>query len=558
MKDLFQPKFENMREMLMSNLIAFPNSPAIHIKTDENSFATIAYEKFVQDVFSLGTSLINRGYKDKKIAIYGKNSYEWLVSYFAVFCGVGTVVPLDSQLSSSELESALNRVESEAIIYSKDMNKKIEEIKDKTSLDLLIPYDEDKDINVNSLINEGYQLMKEGNRDYLDLKIDSNAPLSLVFTSGTTSEPKIAMLSHKNIAFNVKSVTQQVPVYTWDKFFSILPFNHVLGTLEFSVALSMGASLAICDNLKSIQKDMKTIKPTFMIVVPRVLEMFVNKINKEIDKKGLVGNIANGMAKITNITDRMRITNKRKFFHEIHDNFGGELRIIIVGGAPMNPKDSKRMTSFGIAVRQGYGLTECAPLVTVNGMNDFRHDSVGQPIPGCNVKIANPDKKGIGEVAVQGEQVMLGYYNDPIATAEAIKEDGYLYTGDLGKMNRKRFMKLSGRNKNLIVLSNGKNISPEELETLIGTTDIISEVVITLEKGTNGKDLLTAEFEVAEEIMEEIRNNSIREEEIKKIIWKYVSTINSTTAEYKRIQQIKIRAVAFERTSTLKVKRHAK
>lgn len=558
MKDLIEPKFENMKEMLINNLDLCPNSAAIHIKISDDEYKTITYEQFVQDVFSLGTALISRGFKDKNIAIYGKNSYEWLVSYFAVFCGVGTVVPLDSQLSARELEKALNRVDSEAVIYSKETAKKIEEVKDKIPAKLLINYNGEEEITISNLIKEGYQQIKEGNRDYIDAKIDSEKPLSLVLTSGTTNEPKIVMLNHKNIVFNVKSVTQQVPVYTWDKFFSILPFNHVLGTLEFSVALSMGASLAICDNLKNIQKDMKIIQPTFMIVVPRVLEMFVNRIDNEIKKKGVVGKLANSMAKITYITDRMGITNKRKFFHEIHENFGGKLRILFVGGAPVNPRDSKRLSSFGIDVRQGYGLTECSPLVTVNSIKYFRHDSVGQPIPGCDVKIASPNKKGIGEVAVKGDQVMVGYYNDPEATAIAIKEDGYFYTTDLGAMNRKKFVKLHGRNTNLIVIANGKKISPEELETLVGNIDLISDIIVYLEKGNNGREVLTAEIELSEDMLEEIKNNPNKLEDIKQLIWNHIRIVNTKVADYKKIQQIKIRESAFERTSTLKIKRYKK
>lgn len=553
MKNLIEPQFENMKELLIRNLAICPSSPAIHIKTDENTFMAITYEQFIQDVFSLGTALINRGFKDKKIAIYGKNSYEWLVSYFAVFCGVGTVVPLDIQISSLELENALNRVESEAIIFSKETSRKVEEIIDKTSTKLCIPYDGENGITIASLIEEGFQLIKDGNKEYININIDSAKPLSYVFTSGTTSEPKVAMLSHKNIVFNIKSVIKPVPIYTNDVFYSILPFNHVLGTLDFSLALSMGGSIAICDNLKNIMKDFKIMRPTFTIIVPRVLEMLADGINSILEKKGITDEMIFAMAQGKSIEER------RELFKELHDNFGGNLRVIIVGGAPMNPETAKRLELFGFVIRQGYGLTECAPLVAVNSTDEnYCHDSVGQPIPGCDVKIVNPDEKGIGEVAVKGDQVMVGYYNDPISTSEIIREDGYLYTGDLGFMDRNKFIKLSGRNKNLIVLSTGKKISPEELESVIGTTDIIKEVIVSLEEGNNGREILTAEFEVSEKIMEEIRINPIKADEVRELIWEYIKLVNNKVSEYKRIRQIKIRETPFERTSSQKVKRHVK
>ncbi|MDD4608355.1 MAG: AMP-binding protein [Bacilli bacterium] len=540
-------EFKNILDMLEVRYVTHHDKIAFYQKNKNKEFDKITYAQLKCDVDYLKAALLDMGLKGKKIAIIGKNRYEWALSYLATLCGVGVVVPLDKQLSDHEIKNCLDRVDVEAIIYSNEFEERLKKIASDVKVKHYINMDDD----IKPLINKGERLINNG----MDINeaIDNEALAALLFTSGTTSNSKVVMLSQKNIMSNVKAGQMMVKVDENDTFLSILPLNHTLeSTCVLLFPLASGAAIAYGDNLKNLPKDMKTIKPTTMMVVPRVTEAFYDKIVTAIEKKNKVRQVKLAM-KLTNLLGKKKMVVKRKIFKEIHDEFGGKLRLLMMGGAPVNPKISAYFRDLGILAIQGYGLTECAPLVTLNSDTVYKDDSTGMVMPGSDVIITNPDEYGIGEIAVKGPQVMLGYYGDEEAT-KAVMKDGYLYTGDLGKFDKDGFLRILGRCKNVIVSASGKNIFPEEIESLLNENHLVKESLV-YEDVVNNRGKLTAEVVITDIIKQKILEHPEAKEEIKKVLLEYLSEVNKKLSDYKRVHDIKIRLTEFEKTSTLKIKR---
>lgn len=545
-------EFDDIKDMLEVRAVSHKDNIAFYQKGKNKQFNTITYGELKRDVDALGTALLDMGLKGKKIAIIGKNRYEWAISYLATICGVGVVVPLDKQLADNEIKNCLDRVDVDAIIYSDEFDERLKELSSKINVKNYISMDEGN-LTVSGLIARGKKLIEEGNTDYINAPIDNNALASLLFTSGTTSASKIVMLSHKNIMTNIKAGQMMVHVDEKDTFFSVLPLNHTLEcTCVLIFPLASGAAIAYNDNIMNLQRDLKVIKPTTMMVVPRIAETLYDKIVTGIEKKNKVSKVKLAV-KLTNMLGKYKMAVKRKVFKEIHDEFGGNLKLIMMGGAPINPNISAYFRDLGILAIQGYGLTECAPLVTLNSDTLYKDDSAGLSMPGSEVLISNPDEEGIGEIIVKGPQVMLGYYGDEQATNEAIK-DGYLHTGDLGKFDDEGFLRIMGRSKNVIISSSGKNIYPEEIESLINEHDKIKGSMVYEEENKHHGHLI-AEVVLIDEIREKIKAHPEYESEIKKTLTDYLALVNDRLSEYKRVHNLVIRENDFDMTSTLKIKR---
>ena len=545
-------EFDDIKDMLEVRAVTHRNNIAFYQKDKNKNFNTITYSELKRDVDALGTALLDMGLKGKKIAIIGKNRYEWAISYLATICGVGVVVPLDKQLSDTEIKNCLDRVDVDAIIYSEEFEERLSNLSDQLNVKNYISMDEGN-LTINKLIEKGKNLIEKGNMDYMLAPIDNNELASLIFTSGTTSASKIVMLSHKNIMANVKAGQMMVHVDEKDIFFSVLPLNHTLEcTCVLLYPLASGSSIAYNDNIMNLQRDLKVIKPTTMMVVPRVAETLYEKIVTGIERKNKVSKVTLAV-KLTNMLGKHKMSLKRKVFKEIHNEFGGNLKLLMMGGAPINPNISAYFRGLGVLAIQGYGLTECAPLVTLNSDTLFKDDSAGLVMPGSDVLIDNPDEEGIGEIIVKGPQVMLGYYDDEKATKEAIK-NGYFYTGDLGKFDDDGFLSIMGRSKNVIVSSSGKNIYPEEIESLINENHMIKESMVYEEKGKR-REHLTVEVVIADMIKQKIEEHPEAKEEIRKVLLDHIAEVNQKIADYKRIHELKIRLTDFEKTSTLKIKR---
>ena len=553
-------EYTDLKDMLKKSGEKYGDRPAYVFRTEEEGkFREITHKEFRDEINALGTKLINMGLKDKRIAVISENRYEWGVDYLAVAAGTGVIVPLDKALPDNEIESLIIRSEVEAIFYSKKYDEVMNRIREQknTKLQYFISMDLDKEENgvksQKELTEEGRKLLEEGNREFLDSKIDNEKMGIMLFTSGTTAMSKAVMLSHKNICSNLQDITAVIKLTPEDRFLSFLPLHHTFEcTVGFLYPISTGGSIAFCDGIRHIAENIKEYKITAMISVPILYEAMYKKVMKAIEKKGKLETVKKGV-KISNFLLKFGIDIRKKLFKEIHDTFGGKLRLFVSGGAALDPDTEKGFNELGITMYQGYGLTESSPVIAAEDDKYRRIGSIGKALPSLDVKIDNPDEEGVGELLAKGPSMMLGYYNNEEATKETLK-DGWLYTGDLARIDKDGFIFISGRKKFVIVLKNGKNIFPEELEALINKIEGVKESFVYGRPEDDGDYKIDAKIVYDKENAEEIFGTT-DENEIKEKIWQEVKKVNKTMPAYKYVREIRITDKELIKTTTQKVKR---
>ncbi len=486
------------------------------------------------EITALGTYYYLHGITaGKKIAIIAENSYEWIVAYYSGLIGDVIVVPMDIKLTDEELVSQLVRCECDGLVYTDKTAHVVDAVKADPANKITLY------VNVADFPackEEGRAAIKAGDTRCIDAEVKPEDLACVVYTSGTTGLSKGVMLTHKNVT---SDVVASCTINKGEHAIGFLPLNH---TFCWVGALFSGYLLAewgyICDNLKDLQKDMQKYHPQNFSAVPLVVNTMYDKIWRTARKTGKEDVLKKGL-KISKAMLKFGIDIRRKLFKTIIDNLGGELEFIIVGGANLDPKYENGMNDFGIQIINGYGLTECSPAVTVNRRDDYKIGSVGKPIPCCEIKIVDPDEFGAGEVYVRGDNVMKGYYNDPEATA-AVFDGEWFKTGDYGRIDEDGFLFFVGRKKNLIVLTNGKNVSPEEIEDKLICIDYVNEVLVYQEN-----DAITAEFFLNEEEYPDARDRLKND----------VQKVNETLPQFKRVTRRKIRDEEFPKTTTLKIVR---
>lgn len=556
-------KFSNLKDMINQSAKKHSDKPAFKYKTDiPNKFDVITFSQFLDDINGLGTKLINMGLSGKKIAIISDNRYEWCLAYLAISCGTGIVVPLDKLLPVNELETLIVRSGVEAIFYSSKYDKIMEDIKRRNLTDLryYISMDLDKRKNgiysQKELVEKGKELIKKGNKKFIDAKINNEAMSFMIFTSGTTAMSKAVMLSHKNIASNLMDIATILSLDEEDTLLSFLPLHHTFEcTVGFLYPISRGASIAFCDGIRHIASNIKDYQITAMISVPALYENIYKRLMKNVEKKGKLQEFEKVM-KLTNMLSKVGIDFRRKMFKEIHDGLGGKLRLLVNGAAALSPEVEKGFNDLGITTVQGYGLTETAPVISAGTDFEQKIGSVGKVLPSVKLKIVNKDENGIGEIFVKGPTVMIGYYQNEEATNEVL-EKGWFNTGDLGYVDKKGFLFLCGRKKNVIVLKNGKNVFPEEIETVINKIDGIKESFVYGKPEENDEiDLkICAKIVYDKEILKDIYKVETNEQ-IQEIVWEKIKEINRTMPAYKYIKEITITEEELVKTTTQKIKRH--
>ncbi len=553
--------YNNLKEMLQKTGELYGNRPAYIFKTDEpGKFREITHKEFRDEINSLGTKLIEMGLKDKRIAVISENRYEWAVAYLAVVTGTGIVVPLDKALPDNEIENLIIRSEVEAIIYSSKYDKIMQEIKEKnnTKIKYFISMDLTKEQNgifsQKGLINEGKELIEKGNTEFLNAKIDNEKMSIMLFTSGTTAMSKAVMLSHKNICANLKDITSVIKIDEYDRFLSFLPLHHTFEcTVGFLYPVSRGGAIAFCEGIRHIADNIKEYQITAMISVPILFESMYKRVMKSIEKKGKLKTVKKGI-KISQFLLKFGIDIRKKLFKEIHDTLGGKVRLFVAGGAALDPEAEKGFNQLGFTMYQGYGLTESSPVIAAEDDKFQRLGSIGKAFPSLEVKIDNPNEEGVGELLAKGPSIMLGYYNNEEATKETLDEEGFLHTGDLAKIDKDGYIFISGRKKFVIVLKNGKNIYPEELETLINKIEGIKESFVYGKPEPDGDYKICAKIVYDVDIAKEYYKVS-NEEELKEAIWQEVKKVNKTMPAYKYIREIIITNEELIKTTTQKVKR---
>ncbi len=555
-------KISNLKDMIEQSAKIYADKAAFLVKPKSGGdYVPVTYKNFKQDIDVLGTALLSLDLKGKKIALIGENRYEWATSYLAACNGTGIIVPLDKELPQNEIENCLVRSHADAIIFSGTVSKNIENIlKNITTCKYFINMDIQEDTNgqlsYSKLLEKGQELLQQGNREFLDAEIDNEAMNILLFTSGTTDKSKAVMLSHRNIAENLMAMCSMLYIDEKDVFLSVLPMHHTYEcTCGFLCQMYRGCTVAFCEGLRHIVKNLRESGCTVMNGVPLVFESIYKQLMNQVAKKpGGPRKLKLGI-RISKLAAIFGADIRRKLFAEIHDALGGHLRLFISGAAAIDPEVSKGFRAIGIKLVQGYGLTECAPIVGLNRDCWFKDDAAGLPLPGLKVVIDQPNSEAIGEIKVQGPSVMLGYYENKEATDACIK-DGWFHTGDMGFIDSDGFIHITGRMKNVIVTKNGKNVYPEEIETLLNRSDYIKESLVY---GLDGKEDVVVCAQIVpdkEKIEEDIKNGVIEEKDVHSIINSEVKRINKELVTYKYVKEFILRDTEFEKTTTKKIKRY--
>ena len=549
-------EIEDLKDMLEKTSNQNGKKTAFKVKDNNGKIINKTYIDFKNDVQNLATKLIEMGMQNQRIAVMGKNSYSWAISYLAATI-IGIVVPIDKEASVGNIKEFLNVSNSKAIIADDKYLNEIFEFKSelKNETILIDIQNTSKYTNLSDLITEGKKLIENGNKDYENIKINPDEMKILLFTSGTTGNSKAVMLSHKNICSNIISIASIVKVDNSTRVLSILPLHHTYEcTIGYLLVIYGGGTICYCEGLRYITKNIQEYQPTFILCVPLLLENVYKKVIKTL-KSSLPEKYTKDESKIIdNLPFYLKGIVKRK----VKKSLGGKIKTFIVGAAAIKPELVEAFFKLGIKVLQGYGLTECSPLVA--GNNDFYYKaaSCGMPIPNVEYKIDNPNDEGIGEIIVKGPNVMLGYYENEEATKKVLI-DGWFHTGDLGYIDNEEFLYISGRSKNMILTKNGENIYPEEIENILNDDDLIEESLVI---GTsNGKDDVQVKAKIfpnIEAIKEYLGNKFPTKEEISKILNEAVKKANEKLPNFKHIKSFKIMDEDFERTTTNKVKRFGK
>lgn len=522
----------------------------------ERNLHSYTFVQLREDVDALGTSLLERGLLGKHFAIVGESSYSYVVSYMAVSMGLGVIVPLDKELSKEELLKLICKSDAEVLLYSELLSDDVEELKGscpevRTFINISMYGTKMGSISILDLLQEGRSLINSGDRRYKTLPIDRNKMAAILFTSGTTGVNKGVMLSHKNILTVIHSAFS---MFRFSKVsFSVLPINH---TYEFNLhvlgCLYGGITLCFNDSIKHVKDNLMIFQPGMTLMVPMIVESLYKNIWKEAEKNNLTKHLQYGIW-FSNLIRKVGIDQRKLFFKPIMESLGGNLQTIVCGGAPLRPDIVKGFEDIGISVYNGYGITECAPLIATNCTMKNIAGSVGFVIPDNLVRIADTDEDGIGEIQVQGDNVMMGYYKDPVSTRKTFTADGWFKTGDLGYLDRKGALYITGREKNLIILANGKNVHPEELEEyILDHLAYVKEVVVYAPLSPEGNEVMI----MAEAYVEDQFLIEKGVDEVKKILKEDISKLNHKLSVYKRIHDVELRECEFEKTSTKKIKRY--
>lgn len=565
LKCLYPSKLhENLREMIKYAADTYTTDTAFIIKHKvkgaEPTYEHKTFIDFKDDINYLGTAFLKHGFQGKRIAVTSKNRYEWMVSYFATLGGIGISVPLDRALPYEEMESSLSRSYADIVVFDNDMIPLMEEIKAKgnTQIQTWICMDNNADyMNVPQLIEEGKAAMAEGFDEYLGLPIDNKAIDILLFTSGTTSMAKAVMLSQYNLTSNLYSLQRCEDIHRGDVNMAFLPYHHTFGSTGQMLMIVCGVTTAYCDGLKYLQKNLVEYKVSVFFCVPLLIESIYKKVMATVKKEGKEKTVAFGI-KLTKFLLKFGIDVRHKVFKQIHDQLGGNLRFVISGASAIDPEALQGFIDLGIDAVQGFGMTEAAPVITAEHPQQRKLGSIGRAMPDVEVMIDNPDADGVGEIIARGPNVMAGYYENEEETAKVL-QDGWLHTGDLGYIDEDGYIFICGRKKNVVVLKNGKNVYPEELEMLIANLPYVSENFVfgqPRHKDGDEKDLaLAAKIVYDPEYMKE-HFGAETPQQAEAVIKADIDKINDTVPAYKQIFRLIVTDQPMVKTTTGKVKRY--
>lgn len=551
-------EIKNLKDMLKKSGEKYGEKNAYKIRLEKNKYKTYTHKDVRQMINYLGTRLIDLGLKNKRIAVIGENRYEWEIAYLSIVCGTGIVVPLDKSLPQNELEKVIERSGVEAIFYSEKYTDILKTIvgrgigKLKTLISMDLKHHTEGIYSQNELISEGKKLVESGNKSFIDATIDNEKMSIMLFTSGTTSDSKIVALSHKNLVSNLMDIASSLDINSSDVFLSFLPLHHVFEcTVGFLFSLYAGAETVFCDGIRYIVDNLKEYKVSVMASVPAIYERIFKIIRREIARSNNLEEILENEEKYKNSS----MEEKKKVFKDIHDMLGGNIKLLISGAASLDKEIEEKYRNLGLNLVQGYGLTETSPVIGIGTNKYHKVGSIGKTVPSVEAKVVDCNKEGIGELIVKGPNIMIGYYQNEEATKKAIV-DGWFYTGDLARIDEEGYIFICGRKKNVIVLKNGKNIYPEEMENLINKIEGVEESFIYGKQLSSDKENIKIYAKIVYD--EGVVKNAYKvqsKEEIHKEIANKIREINSFMPKYKAIRGFSLTKEPLIKTTTNKLKR---
>ena len=552
------PHHALIRDYLLDAVKAFGEKDAFVLKEEaagKTFYRHISYDAFWQEARAFGQGLRKLGLGEERVAIIGFNSYEWILTYIAVLCGVGVIVPLDKELTEPEILMSLKRSSVKAVVCDEKHLELMRSLAKENDLGIehfITTKKLDPDLPSIGEIRELGTLALKEDASFDRFAPDPDAIASIIFTSGTTSSSKAVMLSNRNIATNLYDLLRVEEIYPEDRNLVFLPLHHTFGSVGLTYFLCSGATNMFCDGLRYVQKNLKEYKITTFVCVPLLLEVMYRNIWRAIEKKGKAGTVKSAL-KVSEGLLKMGIDVRRKLFKTILEELGGELRFIISGASAIRCEVAKGFNDFGILTVQGYGLTETSPVLTAENPKNIRYGSVGKVFPSVSITIENPGEDGIGEICAKGGNVMLGYYEMPEET-DAVLKNGVFHTGDLGRLDEDGFLYITGRKKNVIVLKSGKNIYPEELEETLSKLPFISEVMVYGKKKEDDL-LVSAKIVYSKDFFRDTMPDGT-EADFAAYMKAEVAKINETLPAYKHIKHLIFQTEPFIKTSTAKIKRH--
>lgn len=561
------PYVETLKEIITNTVAQYPDRTAYMYKdVHKEPFKGITYKEFDVQRRGLGTELLSMGLKGSKIAVAGENSHRWALSYFTVVTGVGVIVPIDKNLPIGEIENLLHRADVELLFVSHKMVDSVltclDEVESLQHIVIMDPpnvdfskYEDNPRVLLQSeLIQKGKRKLREGHHEYEDAEVKSGDLSTILFTSGTTGLAKGVMLSHQNLAQNVFNMSKYFHIPEGERVLSVLPIHHAYEmSCTIMTSFYQAATVVVCEGLKHIQSNFLEAECSVMLGVPLVFENMHRKIWKQAEKSGSLSKLKRGiaMSKKMNLQNHPRTT--RKMFESIHKLFGKKHYMFIAGGAAIDPSVIDDFEAMGFPMFQGYGMTECAPIIAMNTDRYRKSAAAGKPMPGTEVRIIDQDENGIGEIICKGPSVMMGYYNDPENTAKTL-QDGWLYTGDYGYLDEDGFLYITGRKKNVIVTKGGKNIFPEEVEYYLLLDERIQEVIV-YGKHDEVKDDLICTAIIYPDYKALSEQGITEDADVYRVLREIVDKANEQMPPYKRVKRIEVRDKEFVKTTTLKIKR---
>ena len=554
------PEISSIQDMLIKSARKFQNKTALE-DLASTPISRVTFSQLLENVLKFGSALKKLGVKERAhIAVIGDNRVQWGITYLTALSFNCVIVPIDKNLNTNEILNIIHESDAEVIVFSENFEQMLREKmhalkKMKIYISMDLASDKDFIYSMAGLINNSGIINIE------DLpKINPADLAEIIFTSGSLGRAKGVMLTQRNLAANLTAMTSMVEIVSGDRFLSVLPIHHTYEcTCGFLCPLYMGSSVHYARSLKTVVEDLQNVKATILLGVPLLFDKMFKRIHKSISEDKVKSKIVPPLLKATNIIEKVGWKGvKKKVFKELHEKFGGSIRIFIAGGAAPDPKVAKGLREFGFNFIQGYGLTETSPILALNQLDNFKDDAAGISLPGVEIKINNPAADGVGEVYAKGTNVMLGYYNNEKLTADSF-DNGWFKTGDLGFVDNDGFLHISGRKKNMILSKNGENVFPEEIEDLLNRNQFVLESFVFGQKDEKHDEIIAAQIVTDAEAFIEysgVNNIKITDDLIQEIIGKVIKDVNKELPLYKKIKKFYIRDKEFEKTTTQKIKRY--